>query len=90
MNLDIAVNQLRHMTGLHGIGKLDEHADQLIVAKFRPISAPNQLGQVTVLTILCQNVELVVGLPAIVKPKSLCSYDFMTLTTIISGSYSRI
>ena len=91
MNLDIAVNQLRHMAGLDGIGKLDEHANQLVVAKLRSISASNQLGQVAVFAILGQNVELVVRLPAIVEPESACSYGFYEpVFTSNFGTYSKI
>ena len=66
---DVTMNKVHRVATFDGIGQLDEHPNQLIVVEFFPILMFDQLGQVTILTVLREQVQLVINFPVVVQPK---------------------
>ena len=74
------------MATFDSIGQLDEHPNQLIVAELGPVLVFNQLGQVTILTVFSEQVQLVVNFPVVVQPKKVSISTFGRKMS----TYSRI
>ena len=72
------MNERHHMEAFYSVSQLDKHSNQLVIAKLGSILVLDQLSQVAIFTILGQNVQLVVGLPAVVKPKEFVSPQFLS------------
>ena len=55
-HLDISMNKVHRVAAFDGIGQLNKHPNQLIVAEFLPVLMFDQLGQVTILAVLREQV----------------------------------
>ena len=71
---DVTMNKVHRVTTFDGIGQLNKHPNQLIVAELGPVLILNQLGQVSILTVPSEQMKLVVNLPVVVQPKCVLNF----------------
>ena len=81
------MNEVHRVAALDGIGQLDEHSNQLIVAEFGPVLILDQLGQVSILTVFSEQMKLIINFPVVVQPKRVNFYFWLKNINLLENMF---